>query len=117
MVCLKVARVVNSSSLFRFPRDCLCMRCGRCLFGAVCVCVCLLLGAYAQLWGGALGLVWGGRGAWGCLSEVHPPPLSWRSALGQARLEDVPHLASRDGPLLPEGRKGVHTLTGKVGKW
>lgn len=116
MVYLKVARVVNSSSLFRFPRDCLCMRCGQCLFGAVCVCVfasgCLCT---AVGWGTGAGV--GGRGAWGCLSEVHPPPLSWRSALGQARLEDVPHLASRDGPLLPEGRKGVHTLTGKVGKW
>lgn len=33
---------------------------------------------------------------------------SWGSAVGQARLEDVPHVASRDGPLLPEGREGVH---------
>lgn len=40
---------------------------------------------------------------------------SWSSAVGQAWLEDVPYRASRDGPLFPEGAKGVHTLMSRVG--
>lgn len=37
--------------------------------------------------------------------------------MGQARLEDVPYLAPRNGPLLPKGMKGVviSFLMGKVG--
>lgn len=30
--------------------------------------------------------------------------------MGQTRLEDVSHLTERDGPLLPEGRKGVNSM-------
>lgn len=59
------------------------------------------LGAYAHL----------------CVSEcvwmLVPPPTfvfcSWNSAMGQAWLEDVPHLTARDGSLLPEGRKGANS--------
>lgn len=44
----------------------------------------------------------------GC--SVNNPPFyvsPWDSSMGQTRLEDVSHLTERDGPLLPEGRKGV----------
>lgn len=54
------------------------------------------------------------------MSEWGAPPtcvFSRSSAMGQARLEDVPHLAPRNGSLLPEGRKGalISFLMGKVG--
>lgn len=74
--------------------------------GTACLRLCLVVLAcccvFMCTWGGTKL----GRGGRVCLSLV--VFCSWGSAVGQARLEDVPHVASRDGPLLPEGREGVH---------
>lgn len=103
---------------FIYRRDCLCVE-RLYMFVYDCICflvlacsafVCILVrdwrwcegpGAYAHL----------------CVSEcvwmLVPPPTfvfcSWNSAMGQAWLEDVPHLTERDGSLLPEGRKGANS--------
>lgn len=63
------------------------------------------LRVYVRLGGGA------GEGDRVCLDGVLPPTCdlcSWGSTVGEARLEDVPHLASRDGPLLLEGSGCPH---------
>lgn len=60
MACLKVTCVVNSSGLSWFPRDCLCVRCGPCLFVTVCVFASVCLCA-PGCWGAGDGV----RGGWG----------------------------------------------------